>query len=246
MPSLPTSLLGQSGQIGFTRYTLTGPDGSTASIAELRTGFRQGFVFELLDLTRPLIPLEVHVMVLNPVKYTLSEPFQLTLTPGEDDTVVAEENGIIVREVMLEGTYGIQDKRAQGFIGAQGGGQALSGNAHFNALRNMFRRYSAIKKDPRRAANVVMIFHALRATSRRLETLRRPGRTTSTGSPWQPSTRPLGLGSSPNATASGSSSASATRSGISTRRSTTPARASPRSPRTYRLSAARSATSTLS
>lgn len=157
-----TSSLGSSGSAPAQRYVVRGPDGSTASVSELREGFRQGFVFELLDLTRAATPLAVHVMVLNPIRYTLSEPFQIQLTPGEDNKVVKEGNGIIVREITLEGTFGLSKKRAQGFVGAQGSGNPLSGTEHFNELRNLFRRYSALKKDPAQNANVVLIFHALR------------------------------------------------------------------------------------
>jgi hypothetical protein len=158
----PNAFIQPSGIVDASRFVIRGPDGSEASISELREGFRQGFVFELIDVTRPATPLAVHVMVLNPVRYTLSEPFQITLTPAEDDTVVSEGNGIIVREITLEGTYGISDKRARGFIGAQGSGNPLSGTEHFNALRNLFRRYSALKKDPNASANTLLLFHALR------------------------------------------------------------------------------------
>lgn len=144
------------------RFTLRGPDGSEATIGELRSGFSQGFVFELIDITKPEA-LEVHVMVLNPRVYNLSEPFQLTLTPTAGDTVNSEQQGIIVREIALEGTYGLIKKRAEGFQGVQGGGAALSGTEHFTALRNLFRRYSALKKDASQAPNIRMIFHALRS-----------------------------------------------------------------------------------
>lgn len=144
------------------RFTLRGPDGSEASISDLREGFRQGYVFELLDITAPNTPLEVHVLVLNPSAYTLSEPFQVDITPGQGDEVVTEETGIIVREIKLEGTFGLAPKTARGFVGAQGGGQALTGTEHFNKLRNLFRRYSALKKDPAKGPNTRLVFHALR------------------------------------------------------------------------------------
>jgi hypothetical protein len=99
---------------------------------------------------------------LNPRAYTLSEPFQLTLTPAEDDTVVAEENGIIIREITLEGTFGLSKKRASGYLGSQGNGALISGTEHFQALRNMFRKYSALKKDPERNADIQLLFHAMR------------------------------------------------------------------------------------
>lgn len=152
-----------AGPLDATRFVLRGPDGSEAAISELRDSFRQGFVFEILDTeTGRNIKDGVFVLVLNPVRYNLSEPFQKVLTPAEDDTVVAEENGIILRTITLEGTFGLKERRASGFVGAQGNGEALGGNEHFNLLRNFFRRYSAIKKDPRTSARHVMIFHALR------------------------------------------------------------------------------------
>lgn len=154
---------GPGGSVAADRFVLRGPDGSEASISELRDGFRQGFVLEILDEFGTNPPGGVFVFPLNPTKYSLSEPFQATLTPTEGDSVVAEENGIILREIMLEGTFGLSDKRARGFIGAQGGGNPLSGTEHFNELRNFFRRYSALKKDPLTSATTRMIFHALRS-----------------------------------------------------------------------------------
>lgn len=153
-----------SGSIASSRFVLSGDDdGASANISELRTGFKQGFIFEILDTsTGRTVENGVHVLVLNPVRYTLSEPFQVTLTPAEDNSVVREENGIIVREITLEGTPGVAEKRARGYQGAQGGGNPLSGADHFQALRNFFRLYSSLKKDATRAASIQMIFHALR------------------------------------------------------------------------------------
>jgi hypothetical protein len=146
------------------RFVLRGPDGSEADISELREGFRQGFVLEMLDLERGrTVPNGVFVFPLNPTTYRLTEPFQKTLTPGSDDTVTREENGIIVRRIELEGTFGLNERRARGFQGAQGSGGPLTGTQHFEELRNFFRRYSAFKKEPKTSARVVMIFHALRS-----------------------------------------------------------------------------------
>lgn len=160
MPDVPgPSLPGVTSE----RFTLSGPDGASASINELRAGYKQGFVFELVDhAENPYQALGVVVLVVNPDSYTLTEPFMLNLTPAEDDSVVEEANGIIVREVRLEGTFGLRDKTARGFMGVQGGGAALSGSEHFNALRNLFRQYSARKKDPATSATTKLIFHALR------------------------------------------------------------------------------------
>lgn len=164
-----TSLVStQADLLGSHRYVLRGPDGSEANISELRESFRQGFVLEVLDLSTGAPPSprgdggSTFVFPLNPTRYTLTEPFQNTLTPAENDTVVTEENGIITREIVLEGTFGLSQKRATGFLNVQGNGARLSGTDHFNLLRNFFRHYSALKKDPATAANVVMVFHALR------------------------------------------------------------------------------------
>lgn len=130
------------------------------SLVDLRAGFRNGYVFELRHELSPMA-LMVHVLVLNPRVYNLSEPFQETLTPSEDNTVVSEENGIIVREITLEGTFGLSDKRATGFLGVQGNGAPFSGNEHFMALRRMFRTYSELKKGPD-SAYYKLIFHCLK------------------------------------------------------------------------------------
>jgi hypothetical protein len=150
---------------GVPPFQLRGPDGSGATISELTAAFRQGFVLEMVDTRTGEAPdglPPVFVFVLNPVQYSLSEPFQAQITPGEDNNVVSEENGIIVREVTLSGTFGMSNKTATGFRGAQGFGRAQSGTKHFNDLRNFFRAYSAAKKDPARSATLRMLFHALR------------------------------------------------------------------------------------
>ena len=102
------------------------------------------------------------VFVLNPTRYEVSEPFQAELTPAEDNTIVAEENGIIVREILLEGTFGLMERSAVGFQGAQGDGKPLSGTAHYEFLKKMFRRYSDLKKEPTTSPHYEMIFHALK------------------------------------------------------------------------------------
>lgn len=134
------------------------PGEAEAPLSDLRIGFRSAYVFELQDLRLPT-PLAVHVLPLNPERYTLSEPFQSTLTPTEDNFVVAEENGLIIREITIEGTPGLSKKRGPSFLGDQG---SLTGNAHFLHLRNLFRRYSIAKKASGGAAYIRMVFHSLR------------------------------------------------------------------------------------
>jgi hypothetical protein len=121
--------------------------------------FVKGFVFEVYDQREPGKALITKSLVLNPRRYTITEPFAVTLTPTEDDKVVAEENGIIIREIVIEGTTGISDKKEEALgRGGQIGTQA-SGVEHFYQLRDMFRKYSDWKKDPDMAPYVQMIFH---------------------------------------------------------------------------------------
>jgi hypothetical protein len=141
------------------RVNITLPGQGEAPLSDIRRGFTSAYVFELQDLRETDPAFMIHVLALNPTRYTLSEPFQVTLTPTEDNTVVAEENGQIVRELTIEGTTGLSDKRGAAFDGDQG---PLSGTEHFLHLRNMFRRYSRIKQRPRDAAHVRMVFHSLR------------------------------------------------------------------------------------
>ncbi|MDQ3171512.1 MAG: hypothetical protein M3Q55_15365 [Acidobacteriota bacterium] len=143
------------------RATLSVPGSADAPASDLVAGFRNGFIFELLD-TREERPLAVHVMVLNPVRYELTEPHVSTLTAGASNTIVDESYGILQRQIMLEGTFGVSTKKATGFAGAQGSGGALTGHAHFRDLRDMFRRYSALKQRAEDASFICLIFHALR------------------------------------------------------------------------------------
>lgn len=138
---------------------------------DARLGFRAAYVLEMLD-TRREETVQSFVFPLNPKQYNLSEPFAVTLTPTEGDTVVAEENGQIIREITLEGTFGWEKKAAPVFVtsssertasrGEVNRSQGVSGNEHFLALRRFFRRYSDLKKDPSRAGSIRLIFHSLK------------------------------------------------------------------------------------
>jgi len=147
------------------RISLGGaPDVEPVSVADLRIGFKAAFVLELVEDDNPNA-LDTHVFPLNPQGYTLSEPFTSTLTPGEDDGVVVEENGTIISEISLSGTPGFAVKTSASFLGVGGkeiGGVKQSGNLHFHALRKFFRRYSKIKKDPTLGPRVKMHFHCLK------------------------------------------------------------------------------------
>lgn len=120
--------------------------------------FKKGFVFEVID-SRSGEALMTKSLVLNPRRYTITEPFAVTLTPTEDDTVVAEENGMIVREIVLEGTTGLR-KRKEEALGRGGSiGTEASGPDHFHELRNVFRDYSNLKKNPEDSPFIQMVFH---------------------------------------------------------------------------------------
>lgn len=137
-------------------------DDTPVPLEDVRVGFQSGFVFEIFDSSPGVGVTDTFVLVLNPSVYSLGEPQQSTLTPAEDNTVVAEENGIITRNITIEGTFGISQKKATGFLGAQGNGQALSGNQHFLSLRNLFRKYSRLKKAATGSENIQLHFHSLR------------------------------------------------------------------------------------
>ncbi|MCZ6868119.1 MAG: hypothetical protein O7G84_01285 [Gammaproteobacteria bacterium] len=124
--------------------------------------FRKGFVFEIIDTLDDKAGKEALMtksLVLNPRVYTISEPFVSTLTPSEDDTIVTEENGILIREIVLEGTTGITNKTEDALSRGSTIGTNASGIEHFHELRDMFRRYGELKKDPLRSSRIRMIFH---------------------------------------------------------------------------------------
>lgn len=128
-------------------------------LGEITKPFTKGFVFEIIDVRSPRQALITKSLVINPERYDLSEPFSVNLTPAEDDSVVAEENGIIIREIVLEGTTGIK-KRKEEALGRGGSlGTEASGVDHFRTLRGMFRTYSEMKKDPETAPFIQMHFH---------------------------------------------------------------------------------------
>jgi len=122
--------------------------------------FDKGFVFELVDTSSgKLKTLRTKSLVINPKRYHLSEPFTSQLTPAEDNTVVAEENGIIIREITIEGTTGLKTRKEDAL--GRGGriGTQASGTDHFFDLRDLFREYSLRKQDPEKGSGIRMFFH---------------------------------------------------------------------------------------
>jgi hypothetical protein len=152
--------------------------GGVEDFLGLSQGFKAAYAFEMID-AQENETIAAHVFVVNPRVYNLSEPFATTLTPAENDTVVAEENGIIVREITLEGTFGLKEREATEFFGVPGfvepgednsllpasllgGSPKPDGTAHFLGLRKLFREYSKKKKDPTKAPFIQLVFHDLK------------------------------------------------------------------------------------
>lgn len=129
------------------------------SLPNVANAFDTGFVFELIDSRRDK-PVDQHVLVLNPRVYNVSEPFQSTLTPTEDNTVIEETNGIIVREIQMEGTFGLKKRSPPRF--SSSGQSDKGGNEQFALLRALFKKYSDAKQSPTEAPFISLVFHALR------------------------------------------------------------------------------------
>lgn len=154
----------EDGAFGPVRTVLNGIPG--LPLGDILLGkahaFKRGFVFEIIDQKRPNDSVAVKSLVLNPQRYLLSEPFAVTLTPTEDDTVVSEENGLLIREILIEGTTGLQ-KRKEDALGRGGAaGTEASGVDHFRELRALFRKYGELKKNPEKSPSTIMVFHDVR------------------------------------------------------------------------------------
>jgi phage baseplate assembly protein W len=103
---------------------------------------------------------EVFPLVLNPTQMHKSHPFTVELTPTQEGGVVAEENGIIISDLTINGNTGVRPR-----VNANQGGPplALSGQAHFLWLQDScFFAYSKLKKDPKVAAQTYMSWHNYR------------------------------------------------------------------------------------
>lgn len=141
--------------------TITTASLGEVSASDARLGFGAGFVLELIDLRQPQ-PLAVFVFVLAPQSYELSEQHESTLTPTQGNVVVDESVGVQQRSIMLEGTFGRKERAASAYVASQGGGKPLSGDDHHFALRDLLRRYSALKQSDLTAPHTRLVFHALR------------------------------------------------------------------------------------
>lgn len=144
-----------------TAFDIELPDLPNNPFSQTKAAFQTGYVFELMDTRNPIVPIDAHVFVLAPRVYTLTEPFQSTLTPSEHDVVIEETNGIIVREIVLEGTFGLKERSPAFNVLGSNQGKA-GGTEHFTKLRDLFRKYSDLKKSPQDAAYTKLIWHSLK------------------------------------------------------------------------------------
>lgn len=132
----------------------------TFSHQELRSGFRTGYMLQIVD-KRTNTTRFAHVFALAPTGHEMNEAFTVTLTPTDGDSVVAEENGIIISEINITGTFGYSRKRPPIHVAGISNDRRL-GNEHFIRLRNLFRTYSELKKDPATGHHFMMTFHSMR------------------------------------------------------------------------------------
>jgi hypothetical protein len=114
---------------------------------------------------------------INPTSFRYTLPFSVELSPLQEAGVVKEENGIVIGDMMIEGTTGfklrqLRDTSAssgdgeftgeltQSIFSSVSAGDAVSGQYAFWRLANRcFDGYSALKKDPEVAAKTSMEIH---------------------------------------------------------------------------------------
>lgn len=140
---------------------LIGISDSAEPVEAAAIGARQGYVLELLETGGTTRVLQTFVFPIPPQQYTLTEPFASTLTPTEGNTVVAEEFGVLIGEMSIEGTFGLSSKSVSGWEGAVNAG-GMSGNEHFAKLRALIREYARRKQDPEKGPRTVLVWHSVR------------------------------------------------------------------------------------
>ena len=126
-------------------------------------------------------------LIINPRAERLDEVFSVTLTPGLEGSLYAEENGIVERQIMLAGTTGLKHKAFPKdgvgvFVGVADKtavsrakashsrphapfetAQPQSGVYHFRLLQDrIFRDYADLKRDPVLAENTELYLHVTR------------------------------------------------------------------------------------
>ncbi|CAK0758496.1 hypothetical protein CCP1ISM_830002 [Azospirillaceae bacterium] len=87
---------------------------------------------------------------LNPQNITQDENFAINITPTQD-AIISEHNGIVLRDLTISGTTGVNPNR--GSTGSKADGRVITsqssrtGYEEFNHLRNYLRAYSTYKKN---------------------------------------------------------------------------------------------------
>lgn len=139
------------------------------------------FFFELRVSAKLLGPTStqfIFPLILAPNSYKISEPFTLVETPTQNGGLYVEENGIVLRRIMLRGNFGWKPKA---YPRNATGTQALSlpvekrsfsrqlspfvlaeisGARHFQYLQDaVFRMYGDLKRDPETAEETQLLFH---------------------------------------------------------------------------------------
>lgn len=136
------------------------------------------FVLRGPPMTDSIGPLGYTVFPLpvNPTDLSYAMPFSCEITPLQEGGVVAEEAGICIGELVIEGSTGFKPRLAQDTSFGPGGGdftgllghgwagpEAISGQLAFWRLANRcFDAYSSLKKDPRYAHKTTMEYHSLK------------------------------------------------------------------------------------
>ncbi len=116
-------------------------------------------------------------LILAPRSYRLTEPFTVEATPTQNGGLYVEENGIVQRQIMLQGNFGWRPKplaRNVTLTGLQIPVEkrsfsrhipvavlaAISGKRHFEYLQDsVFRAYADLKRDPETSPDVQLFFH---------------------------------------------------------------------------------------
>lgn len=128
----------------------------------------------------------IYPLIINPTSYQLSEPFRVSEKLGQDGGLYVEENGLISRNLTIEGHTGFKPRTFQTFRAAGGStgpaalgvekpsepsfsrrlsptlnpALALSGQRHFHYLQDVvFRTYADLKRDPASARDTRLFFH---------------------------------------------------------------------------------------
>lgn len=118
----------------------------------------------------------VFPLPLNPETFEYSMPFAAEITPLQEGGIVAEEGGITVGELTIEGTTGWKLRAENDTSFGPGDGeftgqlathhslfQDISGQMHFWRLANRcFDAYSSLKKDASTSSATSMEFHSIK------------------------------------------------------------------------------------